>query len=208
MRQDVLNGASESTATAAYRRLKFNDRTILALKPGDKRVQYWDESLPGFGLRVSPPNRKSPKGRKTWIVMYRRPSGSAVRLKLGTYPAVGLAEARLKAKDYLGQIEIEGRDPVAERQADRSAETFGQLAEIYMRKWAKQVGADGRPRKRSWREDERQINLYVLPGWRNHKVKDITRRDVRDLVDGIAERRLRKGTTEDGQEKVGAPNPA
>jgi hypothetical protein len=56
--------------------------------------------------------------------MYRRPSGSAVRLKLGIYPAVGLAEARLQAKQYLGQIEIEGRDPVAERHADRSAETF------------------------------------------------------------------------------------
>lgn len=205
MRQNAVDDASEPSTAMAYRRMKFNDRTILALKPTGNRVQYWDESLPGFGLRVSPPNRKSPKGRKTWIVMYRRPNGSAVRLKLGTYPAVGLAEARLKAKDYLGQIEIEGRDPVAERQADRSAETFDQLAEIYIRKWAKQVGADGRPRKRSWREDERQINLYLLPAWRNRKVKDIARRDVRDLVEGIAERRLRKGTTDDGQEKGGAP---
>jgi hypothetical protein len=33
--------------------------------------------------------------------------------------------------------------------------------EIYVRKWAKQVGADGRPRQRSWREDERQTNLYA-----------------------------------------------
>lgn len=133
--------------------------------------------------------------------MYRRPNGSAVRLKLSTYPAVSLADARLKAKSYLGQIEIEGRDPVAERQADRDAETFGQLAEIYMRKWAKQVGSDGRPRKRSWREDERQINLYLLPAWCNRRVKDITRRDVRDLIEGIAERRLRKGTTEDGKKR-------
>jgi integrase len=74
-----------------------------------------------------------------------------------------------------------------------------------MKRWAKQVRSDGRPRKRSWREDERQINLYLLPAWRNRKMKDITRRDVRDLVEGIAERRLRKGITEDGQEKVGAP---
>jgi len=66
----------------------------------------------------------------------------------------------------LGQIEIEARDPVAERQADRSPETFGQLAEIYMRMWAKQADADGRPRKRSWREDERQIDLCLLPAWR------------------------------------------
>lgn len=205
MRQEICTDAPEPSATARYRRLKFTDRTVLAVKPTDKRVQYWDDSLPGFGLRVSPPNRKSPTGRKTWIVMYRRPTGSAVRLKLGTYPAVGLADARLKAKGYLGQIEIEGRDPVAERHADRSAETFAQLADIYLRKWAKQVGADGRPRKRTWREDERQINLYLLPEWRHRKVKEITRHHVRELIEGIAERRLRKGTTDDGQEKTGAP---
>lgn len=205
MRQKILNSVPGSIATPRYRRLKFTDRAVLALKPGDRRVQYWDASLPGFGLRVSPPNRKSPTGRKTWIVMYRRPTGSAVRLKLGTYPAVGLADARLKAKGYLGQIEIEGRDPLAERQADRRAETFAQLAEIYLRKWAKQIGPDGRPRKRSWREDERQIDRYLLPDWRHRKVQDLGRRDVRELIEGIADRRLRKGTTEDGQEKVGAP---
>jgi len=74
-----------------------------------------------------------------------------------------------------------------------------------MKRWAKQVGANGRPRKRSWREDKRQIERYLLPEWRHRKVKDITRRDVRNLVEAIAERRLRKGTTEDGQEKLGAP---
>ena len=205
MHRNERESAPEPSASSAYRRLKFIDRTIQSLKPSDKRVEYWDESLPGFGMRISPAGRKSPSGRKAWIVMYRRPNGSAVRLKLGSYPAVGLADARLKAKTYLGQIEIEGRDPVAERHAERDAETFGQLAEIYMRKWAKQVGANGRPRKRSWAEDERQINRYLLPGWRTRKVKDITRRAVRDLVEAISERRLRKGTTENGQEKVGAP---
>lgn len=200
-----MQAEAAPNAPSTYRRIRFVDRTIQALKPGHKRVEYWDDTLPGFGIRVSPVGRKSPKGRKTWIVVYRRPNGSVTRLKLGKFPTVTLAEARLKAKGYLGQVEIDGRDPVAERRAERDAETFDQLAEIYMRKWAKQVGADGRPRKRSWREDERQINLYLLPPWRNRKVKDITRRDVRDLVEGIAERRLRKGTTEDGQEKVGAP---
>lgn len=183
----------------AKRRLNFTDRTILALKPTTKLTDYWDCSLPGFGIRVAP------TGLKTWIVMYRRPSGNGSRMKLGTYPAVKLAEARIAAQRTIGGIQIDHRDPVAEREAERSAETVAQLADEYMKRWAKQVGADGRPRKRSWREDQRQINLYLLPAWRNRKVKDITRRDVRDLVEGIAERRLRKGTTEDGQEKVGAP---
>ncbi|MEQ1729848.1 MAG: Arm DNA-binding domain-containing protein, partial [Vicinamibacterales bacterium] len=102
MHRNEPQRAPEPRATSAYRRLKFIDRTIQSLKPSDTRVQYWDESLPGFGMRISPAGRKSPNGRKTWIVMYRRPNGSAVRLKLGSYPAVGLAAARLKAKTYLG----------------------------------------------------------------------------------------------------------
>lgn len=190
---------SQVRITPARRPLNFIDRTILALKPTAKLTDYWDLSLPGFGIRVAP------SGRKTWIVMYRRPSGNASRMKLGTYPAVKLADARLAAQRMLGGIQIDHRDPVAERVAERKAETFEQLADEYMKRWAKQVGANGRPRKRSWREDERQIERYLLPEWRHRKVKDITRRDVRDLVEAIAERRLRKGTTEDGLEKVGAP---
>lgn len=192
-------------ALAAYRRIRFIDRTIHSLKPGGKRVEYWDDALPGFGLRVSPVGRKSPQGRKTWIVMYRRPNGSVSRLKLGTYPAVSLVDARLEAKRHLGEVEVEGRDPVAERQARRDAETFTQLADEYMRRWAKQVDAEGQPRKRTWREDQRKIDRYLLPEWQHRKVRDITRRDVRDLVEAITERRLRKGTTEDGREKLGAP---
>jgi hypothetical protein len=168
-------------------------------------VDYWDDALPGFGVRVSPVGRKSPQGRKTWIVMYRRPSGSVSRLKLGTYPAVSLADARLEAKGHLGDVELDGRDPIADRQAKRDADTFTQLAEEYMRRWAKQVDAEGQPRKRTWREDQRKIDRYLLPEWRHRKVRDITRRNVRDVVEAIAERRLRKGRSEDGREKVGAP---
>jgi hypothetical protein len=137
--------------------------------------------------------------------MYRRPSGSVSRLKLGTYPAVSLADARLEAKGHLGDVELDGRDPIADRQAKRDADTFTQLAEEYMRRWAKQVDAEGQPRKRTWREDQRKIDRYLLPEWRHRKVRDITRRNVRDVVEAIAERRLRKGRSEDGREKVGAP---
>ena len=133
--------ASENTtepATAPRRSLNFNDRSILALKPKTKLTDYWDSSLPGFGIRVAP------SGRKTWIVMYRRPSGNASRMKLGTYQAVKLADARLAAQRTLGGIQIEHRDPVAEREADRQAETFGS-ARRRIHEALGEAGAFGRP---------------------------------------------------------------
>lgn len=128
-------------AEKALRRLNFTDRTILALKTTAKLADYWDSSMPGFGIRVAP------SGLKTWIVMYRRPSGNASRMKLGSYPAVALADARLAARRALGGIQIDHRDPMSERAAERNAETFAQLADEYLRRWAKQVSANGRPRK-------------------------------------------------------------
>lgn len=63
------------------------------------------------------------------MVMYRRPSGNASRMELGTYPAVTLAEARLAAQRTIGGIQIDHRDPVAEREIERKAETFAHLAD-------------------------------------------------------------------------------
>jgi Arm domain-containing DNA-binding protein len=49
------------------RRIKFTDRSLKAIKPPAKprQLDYFDDSLPGFGLRVSY------NGRKSWIVLYR-----------------------------------------------------------------------------------------------------------------------------------------
>jgi hypothetical protein len=51
MHRNEPESAPEPRATSAYRRLKFIDRIIQSLKPSDTRVQYWDESLPGFGIQ-------------------------------------------------------------------------------------------------------------------------------------------------------------
>ena len=51
----------------------------------------------------------------------------------------------------------------------------------YLEKWA-------RPRKRSAAEDERILRKDVLPAWGRRKARDIGRRDVVLLLDGIVER--------------------
>ena len=58
-------------------RRKFTARSIAAIKvPDQGQIDWWDESFPGFGLRVSF------GGRKAWQVMYRHGNRKR-RMKLG-----------------------------------------------------------------------------------------------------------------------------
>ena len=55
------------------------------------------------------------------------------------------------------------------------------MAVLYLEKHA-------RVRKRSWRQDRRVIENELLPKWRTSRASEIRRRDVRELVEAIAER--------------------
>jgi len=157
--------------------MRFTDRSIAALKPKATLYEMWEDGRTGLGVRMSP------KGRKSFNYMYRF-NGKARRLTLGTYPTLGLASARVKhskAKELLGKGIDPGALHVEKRRAERQAETVNDLAAEYLEKWA-------RPRKRSAGEDERILRKDVLPLWGKRKAKDIRRRDVILLLDGIVER--------------------
>ena len=154
---------------------RFTDRFIAALKPKADRYECWEGG--GFGVRVSP------NGKKAWVVVYhfdRKPR----RVTLGSYPALGLADARVavaNAKKLLAQGIDPGEQVVAQRRAERGAETVEELIEEYLEKWA-------RPHKRSAAEDERKLRKDVIPAWGRQRAKDITRRDVIALLDNIVDR--------------------
>ena len=95
---------------------------------------------------------------------------------------MSLQLARKRARSAQASID-DGHDPAGERQAAKAerTDTVGALAEDYLKKHA-------RKRKRSADEDERILNADVLPAWRDKSVRDLTRRDVRALVEDVADR--------------------
>lgn len=157
--------------------MKFTDKGLQALQPQKARFEVWEEGRTGLGLRISP------KGRKSWVWMYRF-NGKARRVCFGTYPQVGLADVHVRlasAKKLLSGGVDPGASMAETRQEEKDAESVSELAELYLEKWA-------RPRKRSASEDERILRRDVLPLWGDRKARSIVRRDVIALLDGIVRR--------------------
>ena len=177
---------SGSQRTASLGRIALTDRTIRALKPPSTgRLDVWDEDYPGFGLRISA------EGRRTWILMYRM-GKKLRRLTLGRFPTLGLAAAREKATDALREVG-KGQDPGQRKIEERRAETFAELAREYIERHAS--------KKRSGREDIRLLNgsphkkktgkqphVPLVTRWGDRRIKDIKRRDIRELLDEVAAR--------------------
>jgi integrase len=155
--------------------MKLTDMLLRNLKPKVHRYIIWADH--GLGVRVSP------KGKKSFVYMYRV-DGKARFMTLGDYPKMTLADAHKAHAEARKKVE-QGIDPgaeaVVERAEERQAPTVAVLAAEYLEKWAK-------PRKRSWREDERILKKDVLPEWGRRKAREITRRDVIRLLDGIVDR--------------------
>lgn len=149
--------------------IKFTAAKIKFLEGArGKQVDYFDKALSGFFLRISQ------DGKKTFGVMYRN-CNRLRRLKLGTYPLLSLAKARKAATKALRNADL-GQDPAAEKQEDRHAETFEQVALEYLERHAK-------IKKKSWEEDKRVINKDLLPEFGKQHAKDITRRSVRSFLE-------------------------
>ena len=102
-------------------RLTASTIRTLALPEGSARQGFFDNDLPGFGLRVRA------TGVKTWMVQYAV-AGKTRRLSLGSPDVLTAGKAREKAKDILAQVRL-GRDPAREKSAarEKAHETFGAI---------------------------------------------------------------------------------
>jgi integrase len=108
--------------------MKFTRADIVALKmpPGKTDHIEWDDSLPGFGIRLRGES-------KTFVVQYRV-GRQTRRESLGDVRKINLDDARKIARQRFASVEL-GIDPSAERAKARAAATalaFGNVADRYL----------------------------------------------------------------------------
>jgi integrase len=160
----------------------LTDKVVRALKAVTRQEDYWDESFKmrraQFAVRVYP------SGRKEYFIRYRTKDGERPTTRLGDTSSVSLAEARDKARKFIGQV-YNGGNPAAEREAIRAARTFGELFEEFIRHMKQKVDAGVR-KSRTINEYERLLKKEVLPSFGNRKICDITRADIIAILNYMA----------------------
>ena len=157
--------------------VKHNLLSAAKVKALDEPGDYTD----GATLLLS----VSDKGNKSWVQRISI-EGRQRKMGLGSYPAVGLAEARKRAQDNARAIR-EGRNPIEERRAARKEakersqiKTFWEITlEVIERnesKWrspkTKQIWLNG-------------VNRFAVPHIGNKRPRDITTEDIAKILKPI-----------------------
>ena len=156
-------------------------KAVEAAKPdADKRREIADAGLSGLYLVVQP------SGAKAWALRYRF-AGKPAKLTLGRWPIMGLSDARAAAADALGKIEV-GQNPAAEKKATKAAKLEAQLSERDLVKtllvqFQKRHLSKLKSGEHAWQFFER----FVLPVWGDRDIHTISKRDLIDLLDDIAD---------------------
>ena len=129
-----------STPTAP-RKQKFTDSLVHKLKPLPRPYAIWDLRQPGLAVLVQPSGHKafkfvySFKSRPRWYHI-----GNA---------AIPVADARRLAAGVMLKV-VEGKDPAAEKKAERGGSTFAELAQAYVERYA-------RKKNKSWSQADKLV---------------------------------------------------
>jgi len=151
-------------------------RTVETIKPGPARQEISDRHLPGLYLIVQP------SGHRSWAVRYRA-GGRNRKHTLGAYPALDLKTARELAGKAFRAV-AEGRDPGREKAQARTLQpdTVEAVAQLFVERHCLRANRPG-----TAAATQGLLKLHVLPRWRNRLLRDITRRDVLDLLDRVVD---------------------
>jgi integrase len=173
--------------------VSLTHRSIEALRPAETPYRVSDQRCIGLAVRVAP------SGIKTWDLAYRiRGSEKVRRVSLGRVADVCLEKARARANELTSAARA-GRDLIAEEDESGAAAasrlTNEKLIELYVRR--RVTG-----RLRTAKEIERRLRRALTPILHRY-ADDIRRRDIRELLDAVADQGIER-EAEKRRQTVGA----
>jgi integrase len=154
--------------------MRLNEKNIrnLACPVGMTERTFFDEEVPGFGLRV----RAS--GARSWLCQYAV-HGRTRKVTLGAPDVVTVGAARAAAQKVMAAVRL-GGDPAAEKAEARehASNTVGGLVPAFLDRQRKRL------KTRSMIETTRHLMKHAKP-LHGQGIKAVDRRAVAQLLEGI-----------------------
>lgn len=142
--------------------MRLTDVSVRALKPPEKgQRSYWDDTVSGFGVRVSQ------GGTKSFVVMHGKDRSLTT---IGRYPVLSLSEARSEAKRLLAEVTLGKRRPKSISPTDAVA------------RFLEACATKNKPRTVS--DYTRLLNRHFKP--RHHNLGEIIRSDLLRSIQKLA----------------------
>jgi integrase len=153
-----------------------------------RETEYRIDGNPGLVLVVQAPTQAGASTR-TWRAYYsltRQGKRTIRKIRLGSYPTLGLAAARRRAAEIAEAVE-QGGDPVADELARKAAHahdelTFSDLVQDHLADLAK------RRSTKHVRDLKNALSDKALPKLGHMRPRDITATDVQGVVDAVYDR--------------------
>ena len=158
---------------------RLTETAIAKITPPSKgRKDITDSIMQGLNIRVSS------TGVKSWCHAYRY-GGKQVRMTFGRWPDISLVHARQIVKEHKVELAM-GNNPVALRDAKIIAElnqeqenkTISDFSGEFIEKYVN-------PHHKRPKDTIRFINNHILPTFGNRAARDITRKDIIQLLEKI-----------------------
>ncbi len=141
----------------------ISKRTVEALSVEDRDAVFWDDRIPGFGVRVYP------SGSKVYVVQTRH-RGKSQRVTLGRHGVITADAARKKAAETINRIKS-GVDPV-----ERGSVTVAELAARYL-----DEHVDVRCKESTQRMYRSVVRRFIVPSYGGVAVEDVERKHINAL---------------------------
>lgn len=166
----------------------LSDAKIRKLKPTDKCTpsrpdKYSDQQ--GLQLLV----RSS--GTRTWVSAYRF-GGKQQKTTLGTYPQMGLAEARIANTDIKALV-ANGINPKNKKRQDKIANEQAKMFNDYALEWLDERKRNIKPR--TYQQDYNRMHKDVIRSFEGIALKDVTFEDCKLMADDIESRNNNDGAS-------------